>query len=183
MGFPAWIRTGSVVLGAALVGLLIGYEVKGSSGKEAPTVAKRSSSVVCTSAIVYIFANGISANCSSDNPPSAAGDSHTQISIVAGNTASITWMNGDTTHVVTGYHILFKESPCDGDDFGPALYNAQVNQNIPCKVSGVNLPPGKLGARSHNYKLLIDGKDPNTKKLFHLYIDPIIIVSGTGQLE
>ena len=163
-----------IVLGALVVGLLVGYGVKKSADKELAASARPVPFGLCTASatpfIINIFRDGISTGTT------GASDDHVQTFVCVRD--KITWHVADSA--VSDYHIFFDESPCESPtSFPPMLYapSATPTADYDCTVYP-NAPTGKGGVRVHKYELIIGtGGIPPT---IHRYLDPHIIVSGTG---
>lgn len=167
------VRTLSIILGAAALGLFVGYGVKASADKGSREKRLLDACTGGTSVTLYVFNNGIS-----DSSSGPANDHHA-VAVCVND--QITWHVADPS--ISAYHLFFKESPCEGaTTFPPVLYqpSSSPTGDITCNVySGA--PSGKVGLRVHKYELLVDSLVGG--KLVHGYIDPHVVVAGTGQLE
>ncbi len=173
MKSTALVRTLSIILGAAALGLFVGYKVKASPDKGS---REKGFSGACTggsSATLYVFSDGIS-----DSPSGPVNDHHVRAVCV---NDQITWHVADPS--VSAYHLFFEESPCEGPTtFPPVLYQPSnsATGDITCNVySGA--PGGKVGLRVHKYELFVDSVVSG--KAVHRYVDPHVVVAGTGNLQ
>jgi hypothetical protein len=164
------VRTISLVVGAIALGLLAGYGMKASLDKKSVKANGGSYSVSCdASDTVYILEDGIS----SDPKAKGAGNDHWE-PVVCAQTGTISWQIADNATNVTGFHVFFDESPCEGDKYIPKLYASSDTAISPCTV---NLKTS--GAYDYKYELIVDFKD-GAGNIQHHYLDPHVIVSGTG---
>jgi hypothetical protein len=176
MNFTASIRALSIVLGALIVGLLIGYGVKASADKKPRVRGSVPVSIPCGfTHTIFVFADGISEgaptkpNAPPPNAPNGAADDHKPTSVC--DTDNIIWQVVPGTSV-TGFQISFDESPCEGEgNFPAAVHNSSAGAYT-CNISAKN----GSGIYVHKYELIINVGNTNR------YHDPVVIVSGTGTL-
>lgn len=183
MKFPASVRVLSIVLGVLVLGLVLGCGTRASSDKHAPKNVRGTALAPCglppVQHTIYVFPDGIS----SDSTATSAGDDHVQTLVCVGD--SIVWQAASPTGsgkppVVTGFHISFDESPCEASGFPPAIYPSTSGKYTCNQVYGKG-NPNLIYA--HKYELIIDvtvTKADGSTKVIERYLDPIVIVSGTG---
>jgi hypothetical protein len=185
MKFPASVRVLSIVLGVLVLGLVVGCGVRASSDKKTGAKSTATVTVTCGNThTIYVFPDGISEVTT--NPPAqpaSAGDDHAQTAVCVGDT--ITWQaatppSSGTPPKVASFHISFDESPCEASGFPPVVYPSSSGKFTCNQVYGKGNPNLMY---VHKYELIIDvtvTKADGSTKVIQRYLDPIVIVSGTG---
>jgi hypothetical protein len=172
------VRVISVMLAVVVLGLPSGCGLKASPDKKTGEKSGAKSTSLCDAAsttCIYVFKDGVNVLSPGSVPDS--GDDHVLAIAHPGDT--VEWHIADPA--VNRFFVFFDESPCEaGTDFPPTVYPSdQSTQNVKCTVYQ-SVQPNSFKARVHKYELIIISVTP--KGVIHRrYLDPHIIVAGTGQ--
>jgi hypothetical protein len=188
MKLTAPVRAVSVVVAAAIFGMMVGYGVKASSDRKARASNSVTVSTTCGQVhTVFVFTNGIAETITAPNAtitePTSPDDDHLESAVCDGD--SITWKAVTAPRPApVNFHVFFDESPCSGDAYGAAYYTTSGTppSTKTCMVqiaAPPNAPPNTAMSRSHKYEVVIDFANAAGKPS-HRYLDPHVIVSGTG---